>query len=823
VVAPYASMLALSLAPAEVAENLVLLQSMGMTGPFGFYEAMDFTSSRLLRGKKFMPVKSYMAHHQGMILLAIQNHLQNDITVSRFTGEPAMRTVDILLREQAPQNPRIVYARPRSNVTEELRRPSAEVKGWQLHLEARVPRVHHLSNGNLSVLLTDSGGAFIKWKSADITVWNPDTTRDTGGNRLFIKDMETGERMDACGVSQVEERPLCRVTCFPHRVEHFTGGSDISAAVETVIDPERDAVLRKVTITNHAGKKRKLRICSHFEPALTAEGTYGDHPEFNRIFISSGFDPDSGLLILRRRKRSPNEEGVAVGMMMPGKEPVHFETEREIFKGRGPGLAGTLSGKTGTTVDPVMAMAGELELDSEDTGSVTFVTLCGKSDEDLLSLAGEYTHRESVNEVFQRSEVAIRRELASTGITSELMRRTQPVLSALLFPSRSLRAPEEVLRNNTMGQRHLWRFGISGDYPVLLVDVNTGDNLDLLRDLLAIQMFWRRRNLLVDLVILNREETGYETDLQGKLHRLLASTGSDDWVGRRGGVFMIRSDIIHHNELVLLNTWARVVLSCGRGLDQQLEAFFELSIRQPDIVPLPATVTRTAPPLEIPEDLINYNGRGGFTPDGGEYVIFLAQGEWTPRPWINVIANEKTGFTASESGLQCAWAFNSGENRLTPWRNDPLQDLPGTAVYIRDEETGDFWSPSPLPARDAMPYLVRHGLGYTVWEHNSNGLRQRMTAFTDSVEPLQGLNISLGNTGAANRRVSITLYLEPVLGTTREKTSEFIVSSFKTDCNALMAENTAGEKPREACSSSPPAEPRGGLPPTGKSSWDDTA
>lgn len=795
VVAPYASILALSIAPAEVVENLSMIQSMGMTGSYGFYEAMDFTSSRLLRGKEFMPVRSYMAHHQGMILLAIQNYLQNDITVSRFTGDPAMRTIDILLREQPPENPKIVYARPRTTATEEAERPSADVKGWQLHLEARVPRVHHLSNGNLSVLLTDSGGAFLKWKSTDITVWNPDTIRDAGGNRMFIRDVETGERMDACGVSREEERPLCRVTCFPHRIEHFTGGRVLSVAVETVIDPERDAALRKITITNHTESKRKLQICSHFEPALAAEGTYGDHPEFNRIFISSGFDPDRGVLILRRRKRSPEEEGVTVGQIITGSRSVLIETEREIFMGRGPGLTGTLSGTTGTTVDPVMAMAGEMELDPEETGSLTFVTLCGRTDEDVLSLAGEYTSGESVNEVFQRSEVFIRRELTSTRITAELMRRTQAVLSALLFPSRLLRAPERVLRSNTMGQRHLWRFGISGDHPVLLVEVNTGDNLDLLRDILSVQMFWRRRNLLIDLVILNQEETGYETDLQGKLHRLLASTGADDWVGRRGGVFLLRSDIIHPEELVLLNTWARVVLSCGEDLDSQLEAFYDLPVRQPDIVPLPSSDTEPVPPLERPEDLIFFNGRGGFTPGGDEYVIFLEKDAWLPRPWINVVANEVTGFTASESGLQCAWALNSGENRLTPWRNDPLQDLPGTAVYIRDEETGNFWSSTPLPTRDEMPYLVRHGMGYTRWEHNSSGLRQKMTAFTHSGEPVQALNMSLENTGMANRRVSITLYLEPVLGTTRERTSEFIVSSFRTDCNALMAENTTGEKP----------------------------
>lgn len=655
--------------------------------------------------------------------------------------------------------------------------------------------MHHLSNGNLSLILTDSGGAFLKWKNTDITVWNPDTIRESGGNRLFIKDVETRERMGACGVSRVEERPLCRVTCFPHRIEHFTGGRDISVAVETVIDPERDAALRRVTITNHTERKRKLQICSHYEPALTARGTYGDHPEFNRIFISSGFDPDRGVLILRRRKRSPEEPGIAVGQMVAGEKTVFIETEREIFAGRGPWLNGTLSGTTGTTVDPVMAMAGELELGPEETGALTFVTLCGNTDEDVLSIAGKYTGAESVREVFQRSEVFIRRELTSTGVSAELMRRTQPVLSALLFPSRLLRAPERVLRSNTLGQRHLWRFGISGDHPVLLVEVGTGDNLDLLRDILSVQMFWRRRNLMLDVVILNQEETGYETDLQGKLHRLLASTGADDWVGRHGGVFLLRSDIIRPEELVLLKTWARVVLGCGKDLDSQLEAFYDLPVRQPDIVPLPVSDIPRVPPVELPEDLIHFNGRGGFTPEGDEYVILLEKDVWLPRPWINVIANERTGFTASESGLQCAWALNSGENRLTPWSNDPLEDTPGTAVYIRDEETGNFWSPSPLPTRDEMPYLVRHGRGYTIWEHNSSGLRQKLTAFTDSHEPVQALNISLGNPGNGNRRVSITLYLEPVLGTTRERTSEFIVSSFRTDCNALMAENTTGEKP----------------------------
>jgi len=307
--------------------------------------------------------------------------------------------------------------------------------------------------------------------------------------------------------------------------------------------------------------------------------------------------------------------------------------------------------------------------------------------------------------------------------------------------------------------------------------------------------FWRQRGILVDLVILNTEESGYDTELQGRLSRILAGTGGEKWLNCRGGIFVVRKDQTGRDELVLLNTWARVVIDCAIPLETMLQAVSGRPVRLPEFVPILTAADERNSVLKIPEDLLFYNGTGGFTSDGSEYAIILEKGDWTPAPWINVISNPSMGFITSEAGLGCSWAGNSGENRLSPWGNDPVSDSSGEAVYLRDEETGVFWSPSPLPVREMESYLIKHGAGYTSWEHNSHGLIQKMTACISPCDPVKTVILQLENPGLRNRRISVTYYVEPVLGTCRSATGQFIVSSFNPSLNALLAWNTAGRKP----------------------------
>ncbi len=806
VVTPYASLLAISIEPAAVIRNIDKMTAMGMMGRYGFFEAADFTPQRLPAGREFMIVRSYMAHHQAMILLSITNFLCRDIMVDRFFTEPAMKVVKLLLQEQIPVNAPIVYSRPEPGIQHTESKQKADLLPWSVSGEFPVPRVHYLSNGSFGELITDSGGGFSNWKGLDLTRWQADTTLDNRGTWIYLKDMDSGNLWSVTLRPAGADSPDNRIHFLPHKVEFASRNHEISTRMEIIVDPEEDAGIRRIEIVNNSSRQRKLFICSYSEIVLALRKDDIGHPAFNKLFTTSEFIKKAGVLLFHRRKRKTDERDVFLGQMISGSSKISlsYETDRMKFLGRGTSadcpaaLSGTVPGlsrTTGETLDPVMCMGTELELPPEGSSVLHFITFCAGDRAAIEHLAERYSDPDLIESSFTRADVFSRRELAAGRVTCLDLEKTQPVLSSLFYPSAPLRALPEILEANTLGQRELWRFGISGDNPILLLSIEPDESTDLLIELLRVHSFWKKRGLLTDLVILNGEESGYELELQGKLNRLLSRTGADKFQNSAGGVFLIRTGQISESELILLKTRAHVFLNCGSDLGMQTQNLARRPVRLPEFVPVQVKADEQAPILKKPDELVFFNGSGGFSCDGREYIIYLQGNEWTPSPWINVISNPSLGFIASESGLGCSWAVNSGENRLSPWNNDPVADTPGEAVYLRDEETGDFWSPSPLPVREKEAYLIRHGAGYTSWEHNSHGLIQKMIAYASPEYPLKAVNVFLQNSGKHNRRISITFYIEPVLGARRAQTQQFIVSEFSAQANAILACNTSGRKP----------------------------
>jgi len=348
----------------------------------------------------------------------------------------------------------------------------------------------------------------------------------------------------------------------------------------------------------------------------------------------------------------------------------------------------------GATLDPIMALGQEIELAPHATAQMAFVTLAGRTREEVLELARRYRKWSEVGLAFDRARSHNELELRRLALSMPEVERIQQSLSALLYPRAALRAAPATLAANSEGQPGLWAYGISGDYPILLAHVGDEDEIGLVHELLQAHAYWRGQRIKIDLVILNERETGYDQELHGRLHRLIARTDSDAWLNRRGGIFVLRADQMSESGRVLLETSARVVLDGEKGLlAKQLSGARAQPVRLPLFIPtLPGTGdAEPTPPLPRPKDLLFDNGLGGFSADGREYVIYLEPGRWTPAPWINVVANPDFGFLVSEAGAGYTWAGNSGENRLTPWRNDSVSDAPGEALYLRDEETAQVW------------------------------------------------------------------------------------------------------------------------------------
>ena len=802
VVAPYASIIALSVAPARVAANIEALIGQGALTTYGFVEALDYTESRLPLGEDLGLVSEYMAHHQGMIFLALTNYLHDNIMVERFHADPRVQSVELLLMEKIPQE--TSFEQPENAEAEVSALPPAVANNpWEVAVEPNFPQGHYLSNGRYSVMMTSGGGGYSQWKSRSITRWRADSTLDDWGQWIYIRDSQSG------GLWSPTYQPIggavdwARAVFHLNRVEFQARAYDISSRLDVLVPPDDDLEIRRLALTNHDENTRRVTVSSYGEMTLTGQSGDQRHQAFNKMFIQSEYLPDLQALLFRRRLRSAHDEPMFVLHLLvtPDDGPVHYETDRARFIGRNrtirrPAAVGAnglhLSGTTGATLDPIMALACDVDIPAHSTVEVAYITVAGDAQEDVIALARRYRQWAQIDQAFSQSRYRGERELRNLGLDSNDIARFQRLLSALLYPQPTFRAQPDVLASNSKPQPSLWAYGISGDYPIVLVQVGDEDQLELVFELVQAHRFWRNRGFTCTLVILNQRDTGYMQELYNQIHRLIVRSGNEIWINRHDGIFILRAEQLNEADRNLLRTAARVLLDGEQGtLQQQLDARASDRVLLPALTPTlaPQDVEDSAPVLERPDNLQFDNLIGGFTPDGHEYVMYVDRAETTPAPWVNVIANASAGFIVSEAGGGYSWAENSGENRLTAWRNDPVSDVPGEAIYLRDEETASVWSPTLMPAGTDAPYLIRHGTGYSVVEHHSHGLHQTVHYCMAPDDPVKFVRVKLKNTASRPRRVTITYYAEWVLGPLRDMTQQYLIPEFDEGLQALMVRN----------------------------------
>lgn len=809
VISPYASLMALSIDPKAVVANLHHLLQYQMMGMYGLYEAIDFTPSRLELGQESAIVRSYMAHHQGMIMLALVNYLQDDKMVRRFHAEPTVQSVELLLQEQIPAAPTLQNPHEDGiKAAEAAHTPSITADPWSVPVDTMLPQVHYLANGRLGSLLTNAGGGMVQTPDMLLTRWRPDTTQDDWGLWLYLQDMDSGAVWSATRQPWGGAGQESSVQFFPHMVEYHTQQQGITVQTAVTVAPSADMEIRCLNLTNQGEQTRRLRLTSYGEVSLIDFATDNRHPAFAKLFVESEYLPLENALFFRRRPRAADEEPrlmahmLILGQMETDTPLTHaYESDRAAFLGRNRTAAnpaalqpggGWLTGTTGATLDPIMALGQEITLPPHSSAEVALLTFTAASRDELLALAQTYQQWTAVDVDFNEARALALQEMMRLDLDSGQLAQLQKILSLLLYPHASLRAAPSTIAANELGQSTLWGYGISGDYPILLVELNDEKAQELLVTVLRAHAYWRRRGLRLDLVLLNRQATNYGQPVQNFITRTIHRLESDQWLNKRGGIFLVRGDQMNAADERLLRTVARVILSDKAGsLGQQLAAVTQASLALPPFYAiLPAdTYANVVPPLPRPAGLLFDNGYGGFAENGREYVIYLKPGETTPAPWINVVANERVGFLASEVGSGYTWAENSGENHLTTWHNDPVSDTPAEVLYLRDEETAQLWTPTPQPVPAAAPYLARHGAGYTCYEQHSQGLKQSLRLFVAPDAPVKIIQLRLENVADRPRRLTATLYAEWVLGPSRSDTLLTIVPSYHQEEAALLAQN----------------------------------
>ncbi|MGI8981278.1 MAG: GH36-type glycosyl hydrolase domain-containing protein [Pirellulaceae bacterium] len=812
VISPYSTLLAVEIDPSGALQNLRDLERAGGLGHWGYYEAVDYTPERLPSNKESIIVRCYMSHHHGMSLIALGNVLHSGSTRRRFHANALVRATELLLQERIPVDmPKVQPHAVEGTASSKAARPAAEVVSRSIvGVTFDAPRTHMLSNGEYSVMLTSQGGGFSRCGDVAIARWRPDATFDGYGQFFYLRDVRSGH------VWSPTFQPTCvapdsyEVVFSIDKADFHRRDGDLETHLEVVVSPENNAEVRQLKITNHGESPRELELTSYLEVALIEQQADVSHPAFHKLFIETEYIAEEMALLARRRPRDSRQSPQwAVHVLAPASEaePIEYDTSRPTFLGRNrtvqsPAALATqnpLGGTTGAVLDPIFALRQRVTIAPFKSVSVGFTTAYAKSREEALALADQYHEPRGVQRAFELAWAYAQVELRHLHISPAKVHVYQRLGSALLFPDAERRALEEVLLANRQGQRGLWRYGISGDLPILLVHVTAPEQTDLVKELLTAHAYLRGRGLRSDLVVLNDYPGSYFDALQDQLLGLL----NEKQVGpgnKPAGIFLLRGAQLPLEDKLLLDAVAAIVLHGERGsLTRQLERATRAQAsppqqpaamgQRPESVGHTATAVSPAAAVVPPETLEFWNGWGGFAYDGREYHIRIAAGNSTPLPWSNVVANERGGFLITESGGGYTWFCNSRENKLTTWSNDPLTDLPGEALYLRDDETGEVFSPFLGLGVGGGDTWAQHGQGYSRFLHTSHEIAQEVLVSLAPEDPVKFVVLRLQNKGPRHRRLSVTYFAEWVLGVSREETQLHVSTSLDSATGALLARN----------------------------------
>ncbi|MBA3273729.1 MAG: cyclic beta 1-2 glucan synthetase, partial [Chthoniobacterales bacterium] len=634
VVAPYASAMGLMVNPEASTANLRRFAADGRLGTHGFYEAVDYTPSRMPRGEESVTVSSYMVHHQGMAFLSLAYLLLDRPMQRRFESDPAFKATDLLLQERVP---RAASVYPHPAEVSAARDTSADT---ETHFRVfttpntPVPEVHLLSNSRYHVMVTASGGGYNRWRDLAITRWHEDPTRDAWGAFCYLRDVETGEFWSTAHQPTLKRAKNYEAIFAQGRAEFRRLDGDIESHVEISVSPEDDIELRRVTLTNRGGTRRTIELTSYAEVVLATPAADAAHPAFSKLFVQTELVRERQAILCTRRPRSGGERPPwmmhSMSVFGGTQGQTTYETNRAEFIGREGTIAdpvvmhrAKLGDSEGSVLDPIVAIRNTIIIEPGGSARVHLVTGVAETREGVLAQVEKYHDRHLADRVFElawtQSQVVLG-QLDATEAETQMYGR---MASSILNANPVLRAPGSVIARNRRGQSGLWGYGISGDLPILLLRIADQQHVQLVRQLVQAHTYWRIKGLQVDLVIWNEDQSGYRQLLQDQIMAVVASRGDSNLLDRPGGIFVRRSEQMSEEDKVLMQTVARVIITDTAGtLAEQIDRRPRAELAIPKFTALRKRQAEAPVAVEVKRpDLNAFNGIGGFTGDGREYVV----------------------------------------------------------------------------------------------------------------------------------------------------------------------------------------------------------
>lgn len=807
VIAPYASIMAIEVNPKAVIKNMKKLKQLGAYGRFGFYDAIDYISPENAGLKKPNVIRTFMCHHQGMILASLDNYLHDQIHRKRFHNEPIIRSNQFMLEETRLlgkiQKDR---ATPRSVEKRLLSEPDRSRARVIRDVHLNYPVSHVMSNDMYQVVIDSTGAGYSKFGRKMINFWDGEWISANYANCVYIKNLKTGKFYTSTYKPSMVEPDSYEVLFYPEKAEFIRIDDEIMVKTEIIVMTDQNGEIRRITLSNRSRTRVRLELTGYIDLILDVPGSYLGHPAFSKLFVETGYDAHYRCVTASRRKRDLSDIGchfAAACIVENSPQSVfEYDTDRASFRGRGRPLSDPigmedsyqLKGITGEVVDPCIAMRTSVELGAGESKTVSFVYAVSEKKEELGPVIEALRTEDVIHDKILKAYYDSRIEMSYLGLDEAKANAILEAAACVIYPLDLLKGDTDLIRRNNLSQRGLWRFGISGDNPIILVLAKGLTDIDAIKDSALIYEYLRRNQIEVDLVIINLKKEGYNRDLALAISDVLEDIKSFESDRKEKSTFELIREEITDDEYSLLMACSDIVLS---GSDRILGTRIRDSRKKQDY-----SQTRS---LSVYEDIDEYpkraktsglrffNGYGGFDTDKDEYMIITQKGRPTPMPWINILANESFGCLVSDSGLEYTYNGNSRENKITPWNNDPITNDHPEIVYLTDSLTNQIFTITPLPVKTDGEYVTRHGRGYSIYEFAYQSLFMEQTVFVPPDQNFKYVVISIRNDSSYSRSIGIAYYAELVLGTDRRTGMKHIITDSDEEQGMLTAVNRYNE------------------------------
>ena len=769
VISPYSTFLSLEYAGKLAINNLRWLEEDGLLGKYGFYESVDYTKSRLKKGEEKAVVKTYMAHHQGLIILSINNFLNNNIIRSRFNKNPEIEAVNILLEERMPINT-IITKEKKEKISKFIDGKVGNYAERKIENKGlKVKELQVLSNEDYKIVIDEYGNGKSTYKNNLINYFK-ETDEIQNGIYFYIRNIRNKR------IIRPEEN--ASIIFAPERVEFSKQDGNLKTDLNICIAPDKNLEIRRLEIENFGNSEEIFEVFSYFEPILSIESEEYSHPAFNKLFLK--ISQNDGNIIAERKGK------MYLGTSLYTENEQIGDFEYEICKEKALKLfmeGKHLSSNTNTQVDKVIAMKKTLKIPAKEKATITFLLNVAENKEELIEDLENFKSEEEITRNFELAKARSQEELKYLQVDSERLLEYQEMLKYIL----NLNPFKNTKLANNYKINDLWSLGISGDNPIILLKIQALEESYVLEEVLNCFKFYRAKKIEIDLVILNEENNIYEKYVKDSILEILSSNDLS-------GIYVFEKSELEKEKQEILEYKANLVIDASKGGIRAILKEYEDKIKKEtknnfyssEKIPEQAQKDNKLKKLEF------CNEYGGFDNDGKEYKFSFDREDRIPAVWSNILANKFFGTVITENLGGYTWYKNSRLNRLTAWANDPIGDFPSEIFYIRDIDKNYIWTLNSNVIPNANKYTVTHGIGFTKLENETDNLSQEVKIIVPVKEPMKITAIKLKNNLPIKRRFRIVYYLKTLLGEDEIKTNGNIVT-WKEN-NIVFAKNMLAEE-----------------------------